>query len=229
MGKKIMAKTMDEAISMIRKNPMNIHRVPHEMKTKEICDLVFGLDSRAIQYFPYEFITPERCEIAIRDCGFTLGDLPKTLITSDLCELATKSEYWSIRDIPVQFRTQEICVLHILRSLKNRRPEAATVRAEAIRHVPEALRDAVVAEGQKRFDDLIQADAETAAVEQVMRLEAEQRTSREAVKPSSRTAIDLKFSGSARSNITVMGCDPEIGEAVAARIMQMMGGAVVRA
>lgn len=85
--------TNEEAVNMIKNDPLNIRVLPQKFKTYENYLMVVGIR------------------------GYMLNEVPIDFITSEMCETAIENDYRAYRFIPDDLRTEEFHEI-FLRNLK---------------------------------------------------------------------------------------------------------------
>ncbi|MEK7070229.1 MAG: DUF4116 domain-containing protein [Patescibacteria group bacterium] len=122
-------------------------------RTREMCNLVFEIDSLALKYFPEELVTEELYRYSVKRHSLTLSLVPDRFKTPDLCYLAVKNCAIALQCVPEELRTEEICLLAVINNglaLKNVPDQLKTrdlcvlaleKNRGAIKFVPEHLKE----------------------------------------------------------------------------------------
>jgi hypothetical protein len=86
----------------------NLHYVPDELRTKELCEIAVKQDGNTLVFVPLELKTKELCELAVKNNGNALRYVPLKLRTKELCELAVKNNGNALRYVPEEYQTKRI-------------------------------------------------------------------------------------------------------------------------
>ena len=84
-----------------------IKYVPHDYKTREMCDKAVEKDPENIRYIPDHFKTQEICDKAVMKDPWGFRFIPDKFITQEMCDKAVEEYPYLLKYVPDNFITQE--------------------------------------------------------------------------------------------------------------------------
>ncbi len=118
---------------VLRASPILLGHAPEALLTAELCEEIAGLSDAAISHVPDAVMTPALYTIAVRAGHKSFKDVPEHMLTEQCCIEEVTGSGWRLERIPLQWRTFEVCRV------------AAMESTQANPHIPEELRDSVLA------------------------------------------------------------------------------------
>ena len=91
------------------------HKMPNELKTREICWFCIKKDIRLANYIPSHCVTKDLLMYLIAEDAaiWVFKNIPLDLITQELCDSVIRKSPSHFEYIPDQFKTPEMCWLAI--------------------------------------------------------------------------------------------------------------------
>jgi hypothetical protein len=87
---------------LVKKDALNLKKVPKAELTEELCELAVKISGHALAFVPKKFITADICDIAVKNNATAISDVPAKFKTKAMCTLAVNSGA-SLDNVPPEF------------------------------------------------------------------------------------------------------------------------------
>jgi hypothetical protein len=124
----------DALVAALRARPRMLADVPRERITEALVQAALTADPDTVRHVPHRLMTPQRYALALRAGVKTLEQVPPGFLSEEVYVEYVRGSGWRLSKVPQEWRTVAVCA------------QAVADNESALKHVPRALRDAVMRE-----------------------------------------------------------------------------------
>ncbi|RYF28100.1 MAG: WG repeat-containing protein [Comamonadaceae bacterium] len=124
----------DALLAALQARPRMLADVPRERITEALVQVALAADAGTVRHVPHRLMTSQRYALALRAGVKSLEQVPPALLSEDIYLEYVRGSGWRLSKVPQEWRTVGVCAL------------AVADTESALKHVPRALRDAVMRE-----------------------------------------------------------------------------------